>query len=47
MNNAVFVKTIENVKKHRDINLVTTKGRRNYLEGIVIEQKNFQIIYGQ
>ena len=37
MNNVAFQKTMENVRKHRDIRLATTDRRRNYL----VSQPNY------
>ena len=43
MNNADFGKTMKNVRKHRDIKLVTTYKRRNQL-ALIIQQNIFRII---
>ena len=39
LNNSVFGKIMENVRKHRKIKLVTTEGRRTY----IISEPNYHI----
>ena len=41
MNNVVFGKTIENVRKHRNIKLVTADKRRNHL----VSEPNYHTTY--
>ena len=40
MNNSVFGKTVENVRKHRDIKLVATEEKRNKL----VSEPNYHTI---
>ena len=41
MNNSIFGKTMENVRKHGDIKLVITERRRNYL----VSELNYQTVF--
>ena len=47
INNSVFGKTIENVKKYKDIKLVKTERKLFGLSQISIQQSFFQKIYLQ
>ena len=40
MNNAIFEKTMENMRKYRNIELVTTERRKNYL----VSEENYHTI---
>ena len=43
MNNAVFGITMENVRKHRDIELVITERTRNYLVSEFFTETSFNL----